>query len=101
MKIQKGDQYAIPIALSFNGQNVAPADIDDVRIQIGDELRQYSDGTLTYDSVGKVWLFTVTEEQTRAMGNQTGFQSAIKIGEDIYHSDVSIINVRESLITEE
>lgn len=101
MKIQRGDQYSIPIELKFDGQILTPADCDDVRIQIGDKMLQYSDGELVYDAVAQVWMFPLTEEETRTMKGLLKFQQAVKIGTSLYYSDVTTIDIKDSIITEE
>ena len=100
LDIQKGDQYAIPLTLTFNGDEVTPTNADDVRVQIGDLLKSYTGHTLTYDSVSKVWLFVLTEEQTRSMPNTVCFQCGVKQGHSLYYSPVETISLNESVISE-
>lgn len=100
LEIQKGDQYAIPLTLTFNGTDVTPSNADDVRVQIGDILKSYDEGTLTYDSTSEVWLFTLSESETRSMPNTVCFQCGVKQGHSLYYSPVKTISLNESVITE-
>lgn len=100
IEIQKGDQYSIPLALKFNGEDVTPQTVDDVRVQIGGILLAYVGGSLTYDSESKVWFFPLTEEQTRDMPPVVCFQCAVKQGHDLYYSDISYIPFGDSIIKE-
>lgn len=98
--IQQGDQYSIPLTLTFNAVAVTPSTADDVRVKIGDNLASYSDSTLAYDAEAQVWLFPLTESQTRALYGVASFQAGIKIGNDVYYSEVELVEIDESIITE-
>ena len=100
MDIRKGEQYAIPFEITVEGTPVTPEDCDGVRIQVGDRMCEYPGGDLTYDSEDGVWLYPLTEEQSRAMfpGDRKA-QVAVKYGDDIVMSDPQKITVKNSIIT--
>lgn len=102
MKIMQGDQYYVPIELCFDKEKVTPENVDDVRIQIGDILQSYSEGQLTYSPESQVWLFHLTQNQTRSiLDTEVPFQFAVKRGDEIYHSSVSKIPFDRSIIKED
>lgn len=99
MIIQQGDEYALPIVIKMNDASVSPSDIDDLRIQVGEYLKSYVDGELTYDDELEQWLFPMTEEMTRTFTDElTLVQVAVKIGNRKINSVVKKINVYKSII---
>ena len=98
MTLHQGDQYVIPIESKNATTVITPDDVDDVRIQIGDELRQYSDGGLTFDAENKKWLFHITEEKTRTFTASVNMQVGILVGTDIIYSSVQKIKLERSII---
>ena len=98
MTLHQGDQYVIPVEIKNATAVITPDDVDDVRIQIGDELRQYSDGGLTFDAENKKWLFRITEEKTRTFNCSVNMQVGILVGTDIVYSSVQKIKVEHSII---
>lgn len=65
LRLQQGDQYAIPFPIFIGDVPASPDNVIGVRIQINDTLCEYP-GTLTYDSESGVWQYPLTEEQTRS-----------------------------------
>ena len=98
MTLHQGDQYVIPVEIKNATGVITPDDVDDVRIQIGDELRQYSDGGLTFDAENKKWLFYITEEKTRTFTGSINMQVGILVGTDIVYSSVQKIKLERSII---
>lgn len=98
MTLHQGDQYVIPVEIKNATAVITPDDVDDVRIQIGDELRQYSDGGLTFDAENKKWLFHITEEKTRTFTCSVNMQVGILVGTDIVYSSVQKIKLERSII---
>ena len=84
MAIYQGDQYSIPFSIRHNGEIVTPDTADDVVIAIGDIVRAYSEGTLTY--VDEKWLFPIYKEETLKMPDSISYQVQIHYGADIIHS---------------
>ena len=99
MDIRKGEQYAIPFEITVEETPVTPEDCDGVRIQVGDRMCEHPGGDLTYDSEGGVWLYPLTEEQSRTMfpGDKKA-QVAVKYGDAIVMSDPQKIGVKKSII---
>lgn len=98
--IQQGDQYAIPIYVQQDELLITPDNCSDLRIQIGNVLRTYSKGELTYNSEEGVWEFPLTEEMSRSFGPYSTAQVGIKIGNDYVYSRPVTIEFGSSLITE-
>lgn len=84
MAIYQGDQYSIPFSIRHNGEIVNPDTVDDVVIAIGDIVRSYNEGTLTY--VDEKWLFPIYKQETLKMPDNISYQIQIRYGTDIIHS---------------
>ena len=98
MTLHQGDQYVIPIEIKNATGVITPDDVDDVRIQIGDERRQYSDGRLTFDAENKQWLFQKKKKKTRTFTASVNMQVGILVGTDIVYSSVQKIKLERSII---
>lgn len=98
-EIRRGEQYAIPFTLHLKGVLVTPETVTDVRIQVDDELREYSKGELLYDSEQSAWLFPLTEDKSRGFANNFfEYQVAVKNGDEIFMSNTVHVNVSRSII---
>lgn len=98
-EIRRGEQYAIPFTLHLKGNLVTPENVTDVRIQVDDELREYSKSELVYDSEQSAWLFPLTEEKSRAfVNNYFEYQVAVKKDGEIFMSNTVTVNVARSII---
>lgn len=86
MVIYQGDQYSIPFVIKRKGEKVTPDTVSDVVIAIGDIVRAYSEGTLTYSTADEVWLFPIYREETLKLPIDTSYQIEIHIGKDVIHS---------------
>lgn len=97
--IRAGDSYILPIQLKQSDNYVTPSVVDDVRIQIGNVLRSYSDGTLTFNGADNTWLYLLTQEQTAnpQFGILQGQVRLIKDG-GIYNSRNFTFVVENSII---
>lgn len=63
LQMMRGDSYEIAITLTDEeNQPIAPADVSEVEISLGDIIKTYSSGDVIYDD-GK-WLFPVTQSET-------------------------------------
>lgn len=84
MAIYQGDQYSIPFLVRHGGEIVSPDMVTDLVIAIGDIVRSYRDGTLSYFE-GK-WLFPIYKEETLKMPDDVSYQIQVHYGKDIVHS---------------
>lgn len=84
MAIYQGDQYSLPIMVKHGGEIVSPDMVTDIAIAIGEIVRVYSEGTLSYAD-GK-WLFPLYKQETLKMPEEVSYQVQIRYGEDILHS---------------
>lgn len=101
--IHRGDQYAIPVTITLNGEPVTPDDVTDVRVKIGTNMQSYANsGGLTYDTDNDVWLFHLTETMSFAMDSETYFQAGVKVGDnpDFIYSPSTYIVVGDNIITQ-
>ena len=63
LQMMRGDSYEIAITLTDEeNQPIAPADVSEVEISLGDIIKTYSSGEVIYDD-GK-WLFPVAQDET-------------------------------------
>ena len=85
MAIYQGDQYSIPFLVRRGGEIVSPDMVTDIVIAIGDIVRSYRDGTLSYFE-GK-WLFPIYKEETLKMPDDVSYQIQVHYGKDIVHSE--------------
>lgn len=84
MVIYQGDQYNIPFLIRHNGEVVTPDKVSDVVIGLGELVRSYRDGTLSYFD-GK-FMFPIHKKETLIMQENISYQVQLVIGEDIIHS---------------
>lgn len=69
LRLQQGDQFAIPFPIFLGDALTTPDNVVGVRIKINDTLCEYP-GTLTFDDDLKAWQFPLTEEQTRTWATE-------------------------------
>lgn len=100
MEIVQGDQYALPFHISLGNEEVTPEIAAGIRIQVEDVLQEWPDGGITYDDQRHVWLFPVTEEQTRVWARPTlSGQVGINLGDgDHRYTQTFQINLRKNII---
>lgn len=103
MAIQQGDQYAIEVTIKFNNTAVTPttASLEDVRIQFGDTLLEYSAGEISYNSEINKWLFPMTETMSRKYSGSVTMQVGVKFSGDQWkYASNQVIVDDSSIITE-
>lgn len=101
MKIQQGDQYAIPISIKSGSEVITPENCSDVRVKIDDELISYNGGTgeLTYNSADRTWCFPLSETTSFGYANSSiKIQVAVKFDDDFVYSSVQQIDIGRSII---
>jgi hypothetical protein len=84
MPIYQGDQYSLPVCIKHRGEIITPEDADDIAIAVGDIVKSYKDGDLTYED--GVWLFPLRKEETLKMGEEVKYQVQLQFGQDIVHT---------------
>lgn len=112
--IQQGDQYTIPFRLYFSGKEIVDANpnnnqivVQAIKIQIEHIVKRWTNGSgeLTYSS--GLWLFPITEEESRQLPEHCRWQFGIKkektynvqpITEEYHYSKVGNLDVWQSLI---
>ena len=105
LHIIQGDQYAIPFPVYLGQELVTPDNVEGVRIQLGDTLKEWPDdnGDLTYDGDRGVWCWPVTEEQTRAWTAGTRIPAQIGVnlgGGDFRYCPTFHLEIGPNIITE-
>ena len=99
--MQQGDQYAVRVDIKQGGEALEPADVAGVKVQLGDIVREYPDGDLTYDSTLESWLFPVTQAETLALEGTVSAQVQVNLGGEpaqIVGSPVRRVRVDGSII---
>ena len=94
--IRQGAQYYLPIEIMIDEEVTSPDNVDDIQIQVGNLIKQYSDGSLEYND-GK-WLFALRQDFTMSLLGSVKLQASIKRGDNVYPSDVYDIKVDTSII---
>lgn len=101
MAIHNGDQYAIPVTVTFGDDNtkITTDNVDEITIKIGKVPKSYPNGELLFDSEQEEWLYPITKDESDSLkSSSVNFQVRIKIGDNIIHSDVKFINAMYSII---
>ena len=99
MTLFRGDQYAVPFVVKLKDTVITPEMVEDVRIQIGDNLREMTDASLVYNPDKQTWDYYVTEEFTRSLSGRTVmYQVGIKIGNEIRYSAAKQLPIGDNII---
>lgn len=101
MRIQQGDNYAIPFPVYIGGELATPDNVVGVRIQLHDALKEFP-GDLTYDQDRGVWQYPLTEEETRTWPvAQLKAQVGVKRdGTDYRYCPTFYIDLEDNIITQ-
>lgn len=103
MKIQQGDQYAIPIDIKIGNTRITPENCTDVRVKVGKYMVSYDGGhgDLFYNETDQKWCFPLTEEMSFNSSYSIGVQIGVCFNNgDYIYSDVQQIDVGSSMIKE-
>ena len=100
MKIQQGDQYAIPIKIKCGETVITPANCTDVRIKIENKMLSYAGGEISFVTDDNTWCFPLTESISFTYENRISIQIAVKFDDDYVYSPVQQIDVGGSIIRE-
>ena len=99
MTLFRGDQYAVPFIVKLKDTVVTPEMVQDVRIQIGTDLREMTSASLTYNPDRQTWDFYVTEAFTRSLSGRTVmYQVGIKVGDEIRYSPAKQLPIGDNII---
>lgn len=101
--MQQGDQYSICVTIDKDGAALTPADVEGVRVRIGEIERRYPDGGLEYNAEAGVWLFPVTQADTLSMSGTPKAQVQVNFGgtpAQIVGSPVGHVAIDDSVIRE-
>ena len=110
--IQQGDQYGLPVSITVDGKNAIPGQpelgddthvhVDGVRVQIGEILKSSEDTNgVSYDSTNDVWLYPLTEDESRRIGTgRVEIQIGVKISDAYIYAPAETVQVDRSLIME-
>lgn len=100
MKIQQGDQYAIPITIKSGSEVITPENCSDVRVKIDNLMISYDGGAgnLSYNSTDKTWCFPLSEDISFKYSDSIQVQVAVKFDDDYVYSPVQRIDIGRSII---
>lgn len=106
--IHCGDQYSIPFRITdCKGRSLTEDIVTDVVIKIGSIVKSYEKHSISYDSENDVWLFPITDKETKELyklsrtfgADETiPLQVKVKVGNDIILNDVVDFEVKKSII---
>lgn len=97
--IQQGDQYAIEVIVKLGDTVISPQNCDDMKIKLGNFLKEYSKGELLFSN--GIWYFPMTQEMSLSFrGGMTTLQAQVKSGEEIHGTPVYPVTVDTSMIQE-
>lgn len=101
LRLQQGDQFAIPFPIYIGDALATPDVVSGVRIQIEDDLCEYP-GTLTWDADMGAWQYPLTEAQTRSWEvTKLPAQVGVKIGDDDFrYCPTFYVWLEKNIITE-
>jgi hypothetical protein len=74
----------LPVCIKYQGEIITPEDAEDIVIAVGDIVKSYKDGDLTYEE--GVFLFPLKKEETLKIGEEVKYQVQVHFGQDIAHS---------------
>ena len=101
-QIVQGDQYIIPIKIIKGSSPLTPADVSDVRIQVGNLLKTYSKNEITFNTDTNEWQYSLSQEQTFDFeGEFVKVQVGVKVENDIVYSIAKSININDNIIVKE
>lgn len=101
MRIQQGDNYAVPFPIYISGELATPDNVSGVRIQLNDTLATFP-GELTFDEERKVWQYPLSEEKTRSWPlSQLPAQVGVKLDDnDWRYCPTFYIDLEHNIITD-
>ena len=94
--IQQGAQYYLPFRIKLHGDVTSPENVDDIKIKIADQTKQFTKGELEY--VGERWLYPLSQEFTAKLKYEVECQISILQGNNVYPSQTNTIVVNTSII---
>lgn len=102
LRLQQGDQFAIPFPVFIGDTLATPDNVTGVRIQIEEDLCEYP-GTLTFDAEAGCWQYPLTESQTRTWAlDKHPAQVGVRIGDDDFrYCPTFYVWLEKNIITEE
>lgn len=102
LRLQQGDQFAIPFPIFIGDVLATPDNVTGVRIQINNDLKEYP-GEITYDSDLGAWQYPLTETQSRTWPVQKlPGQVGVKIGDDDFrYSPTFDVWLENNIITDD
>ena len=64
IRIKQGDQYALPVTIRLNGENVDTDDIEEVEFTLAGEIRKLYPGEVEYSAADGCFYLPLTQAET-------------------------------------
>jgi len=95
--VARGEQYAVEIVI-YNGDTaITPLNVDDIKINLGSYVLQYSKGEISYEN-GR-WQYPITQEMSLEWDNGIiDLQGQYKVGDNIYNTEIYKVKVDTTTI---
>ena len=103
-KIVKGESFKVAFTVKDidNGVTITPEMVDGVRIALGSQIATYPDGSLTFSTEDNTWRFPMSQKNTlSAVGKTFDYQVQVKIGEDVFSTDITPVTLEETMFRKE
>lgn len=88
-----GDQYAIGVELTTDSGALLPEDVTDVWLKVGNIIKKYSEGEITYN---QMWLCPLTEAEIGSMREERQIMIQAKVffpGDVQINTDYDMVNI--------
>ncbi len=97
--VARGEQYSVEIVINNGDTDITPYNCDDMKINLGGYVLQYSKGELTYTN--DAWQFPITQEMSLNWDSGlVDLQGQYKIGDDIYNTEIYKVRIDTTTIEE-
>lgn len=97
--IHQGDDLYIPFEIERDGVAISPEDVIDVRVCIGDEVKAYSNGELTFHD--NAFLYHISSIESKKYSGIIDCQVEVSYGKNEIHSEIlpiKILKTKKSLL---
>ena len=100
MEIVKGDEYLLPLTISFEDEAITEDNVTAVRVTLSGYEAEWPNGTLSFSD--GFWLFPMTQQMSRSFkGREIYYQVQIKKDGNIYSSMITNHKAFETLFRKE
>ena len=97
--MMQGDSYKIPIEIIADGGVTEPSVFSEVEIVFGHIVKRLSKGEVSYDAVGKVFLFPMSQKESMNLPQKVSVQVRVKTkdSKDVIGVNLGEIDIEKTL----